>query len=84
MTRKQLMDIVNAQLPKGERCVSVRHTHFSKNDLENGAHLLGLFTSDNRYIMAWFLLHEVDPTIHSILLKQDSRTGKWELNLKDK
>lgn len=84
MTRKELIDIVNAQLPKGEKCVSVKHTHFSRNDVENGAHLLGVLTSDNRYIMAWFTLRNVDDTIHNIILIQDDRTGDWELRIKDK
>lgn len=84
MTRKELMAIVDNQLPKGQRCVSILYPRFSNNQRENGAHVMGIWTESGDYIMAWFKLTEVNLKIDNIRLAFNLRISQWELKLNKK
>lgn len=84
MTKKELMSIVDNQLPKGEKCLRVRYPRFSSNELEGGAHRMGIFTENHDYIMAWFKLDEVDLRTNYITLRIDDRTAQYVLDLSKK
>jgi hypothetical protein len=82
MTKKELMAVVDNQLPKGLKCTRVRYPRFTKNEVENGAHLMGVWTDNSIYIMAWFRYHSVDLSFHSIRLSICE--NDWELILTTK